>query len=156
MAILVKSDSARNFEDLPPTQRCIDSVYIRRGCDRKRFNSAAFIKKKGASSHLGGRAGLHCKDCGGRRGGGERGGGLGFCVFFVFVVFLCSFCEVFVGFLCGCCEVFVRFWVFVGFCWFLLFFCWFLLFFFCCFLIVFVVFCWVLFGFVGFCLVFFL
>ena len=47
MAILVKSDSARNFEDLPPTQRCIDSVYIRRGCDRKRFNSAAFIKKKG-------------------------------------------------------------------------------------------------------------
>ena len=28
VAILVKSDSARNFEDLPPTQRCIDSVYI--------------------------------------------------------------------------------------------------------------------------------
>ena len=38
-----------------------------RGCDRKRFNSAAFIKKKGASSHLGGRAGLHCKDCGGKQ-----------------------------------------------------------------------------------------
>ena len=28
VAILVKSDSARTFEDLPPTQRCIDSVYI--------------------------------------------------------------------------------------------------------------------------------
>ena len=55
MAILVKSDSARNFEDLPPTQRCIDSVYIRRGCDRKRFNSAAFIKKRGIQSP--GRAG---------------------------------------------------------------------------------------------------
>ena len=50
MAILVKSDSARNFEDLPPTQRCIDSVYIRRGCDRKRFNSAAFIKNRGIQS----------------------------------------------------------------------------------------------------------
>lgn len=28
VAILVKSDSARTFDDLPPTQRCIDSVYI--------------------------------------------------------------------------------------------------------------------------------
>ena len=46
MAILVESDSACNFEDLPPTQRCIDSVYIE-GCDRKRFSSAAFIKKRG-------------------------------------------------------------------------------------------------------------
>ena len=55
MAILVKSDSARSFEDLPPTQRCIDSVYIRRGFDRKRFNSAAFIEKGHPVTWAGGR-----------------------------------------------------------------------------------------------------
>ena len=52
---MVKSDSARNFEDLPPTQRCIDSVYIRRECVRKRFNSAAFIKKGHPVTWAGGR-----------------------------------------------------------------------------------------------------
>ena len=46
VAILVKSDSARTFEDLPPTQRCVDSVYSYVGCDRKRFSSAALFKKR--------------------------------------------------------------------------------------------------------------
>ena len=46
MAILVKSDSARNFEDLPPTQRCIDSVYID-GVRSEALQLSSFYQKKG-------------------------------------------------------------------------------------------------------------
>ena len=62
VAILVKSYSARNFKDLPPTQRCIDSVYID-GVRSEALQLSSFYKK-GASSHLGGRVGLHCRNCG--------------------------------------------------------------------------------------------
>ena len=56
MAILVKSDSARNFEDLPPTQRCIDSVYIRRGAIGSASAQQLYTKRrKILSSGAGGR-----------------------------------------------------------------------------------------------------
>ena len=61
-----QKDSARNFKNLPPTQRCIGSVSIDCGCDRKRFSSAAFFfkKKERTCYHPVGRAGwFHCKDC---------------------------------------------------------------------------------------------
>ena len=63
MAILVKSDSARNFEDLPPTQRCMTAYQVT-GCNRKRFSSAASFKKEEDPVIRGGRVGPHCRNCG--------------------------------------------------------------------------------------------
>ena len=61
VAILVKSDSARAFEDLPPTQRCIDSVYFD-GVRSEALQLSSFIQKKEDDPFTrGGRAGLHCK-----------------------------------------------------------------------------------------------
>ena len=37
------------------------------GCDRKRFNSAALYKKEQDPVIRGGRAGRHCRDCGGKQ-----------------------------------------------------------------------------------------
>ena len=55
---------AQLLKDLPPTQRCRDSVSLDCGCDGKRFSSAA-LNKKGTFSHLGGQAGCStAKDCG--------------------------------------------------------------------------------------------
>ena len=50
------------LKDLPPTQRCIDSVYS--GVRSEALQLSSFIKKKRSTSfHPGGRAGFHCKDC---------------------------------------------------------------------------------------------
>ena len=59
-----KATLRATLKDLPPTQRCRDSVSLDCGCDGKRFSSAA-LNKKGTFSHLGGRAGCSTtKDCG--------------------------------------------------------------------------------------------
>ena len=63
VAILVKSDSARNFEDLPPTQRCIDSVYIRRGAIGSASAQQLLKKKGGRSFHPGRAGGVSLQDC---------------------------------------------------------------------------------------------
>ena len=52
------------LKDLPPTQRCIDSVYIRLWVRSEALQLSSFSKKKKRTCfHPGGRAGFHCVDC---------------------------------------------------------------------------------------------
>ena len=57
MAILVKSDSARNFEDLPPTHPTLYRQRVHSKGVRSEALQLSSFYQKGASSHLGGRAG---------------------------------------------------------------------------------------------------